>query len=351
MRNGPIRLTIFPVTERGFQLAQKLTDKFNGAKIHEPVHLKNGGLKKLVKVAFRQSSAIFFISASGIAIRAVAPFLKGKAVDPAVILMDEGARFVVSLLSGHLGGANKLTKEIAQFYKAAPVITTATDVMGLPCAEDIAESIVSKIENIGKIKPVNSAILKNERIAVIDKDSGRLDRLKREFGENTSFSFHKSLPKKTDVFSGFILVSSSLDKLPPEIENKTLVLRPPEFVVGLGCNRGVRVKEVAEAFSIALDEAGIPPLCVRNLASIDIKSNEQGLLKFAKKKGLEIRFFSSTELRKIKKLPSGVSELVLEKTGVGGVCEPAALLCSGAKKIWLKKRRIGRVTVAAAKVP
>jgi cobalt-precorrin 5A hydrolase len=121
-------------------------------------------------------------------------------------------------------------------------------------------------------------------------------------------------------------------------------------VIGIGCDRGVTRKEVEIAYSSVLEKWGLSPLSVRNIASIDVKRNEIGLLRFAEKNNLKIEFYSKDELAEMP-LPSGFSSFVMGKVGVGGVCEPAALKSAGTKKIWIKKQKIGRVTIAAAKVP
>src|SRR3989337_1327794 len=117
--------------------------------------------------------------ASGIVVRSIAPFLKNKAEDPAVVVVDEKGRYVISLLSGHLGGANKLAEDIAKIIGAKPVITTATDVNNLPCIEDIAEKFHLAIEDVKKIKVVNSAIVNGRNAVIVDENIKRLSAIKK----------------------------------------------------------------------------------------------------------------------------------------------------------------------------
>lgn len=349
-------ISLFPVTENGYSLALKLKKKLAGVTVCKPGELRGGRLFRKVKEAFGASDALVFVCASGIAVRAVSPLLKGKHVDPAVIVMDEKGGFVISLLSGHLGGANRLAGKIASLIGATPVITTATDVMGLPCVEDIAERFSLSIEDVKKIKVVNSAIVKRTGAAggaavlVVDEDPARLAAVKKAFGKTPVFGFKKRLPDDLEGFRACVLITSLTGKK-NAASGRIMALRPKEFVAGVGCKRGVRAGEVEEALNEALKKAGVSPLSVRNLATIDIKKDEKGLLLFAKRARLSVEFFSSSELNGIKRLPSGSSRVVMEKTGAGGVCEPAALLSSGAKRIWLKKIKTERVTVALARVP
>ncbi|MFQ5736680.1 MAG: cobalt-precorrin 5A hydrolase [Thermodesulfobacteriota bacterium] len=339
-------LVVLPVTERGSRLAGML-ERFGrpGVVAHTPAQLRRGGLKRVVKAAFESRTPLLFISASGIAVRSVAPYLKGKERDPAVLVMDEGGGFVVSLLSGHLGGANRLASELAAFFGATPVITTATDVAGIPCVEDLAQRFALRVENPRAIKRVNSALLKGERVLVIDPDLRRRREAGGPFGAH--FTFAARMPLNMKRFAAFVAVGSG--DVQQEIRAKALVLRPPEFVLGLGCRRGVTVEEVGAAVRKALKEAGIPPLSVRNIATIDIKSDEAGLTGFARGAGYPVEFYTAGELNRVSP-PSGRSRIVEEKTGAAGVSEPSALISSGARRLWLKKRIYGRVTVAAAKV-
>lgn len=335
-------LTVFPVTERGLALAGRLERKYRDIVIHRPSALKDGRLKNEVKAAFKKSRALLFISASGIAVRAIAPLLKGKHLDPAIVLMDEKARFVVSLLSGHMGGANRLTKELASFFKATPVITTATDISDLPSIEDICEKFALNIENPEAIKRINSAILEGEKVVIVDIDPRRRKRIKAAYRRH--FVLRAAYPK--DTRKAVAIISDKL--LRPAERRSALVLRPREFVVGIGCKKGVNKKEIEAAVRKTMDGAGVSLLSIRNLATIDIKRHEKGLLDYAGEARLPIDFYSAGELNRIKP-PSGASRFVKENTGAAGVCESAALLSSNGKRLWRRKKRLGKITIALAR--
>lgn len=344
-----VKITVFPITRRGYLLAQRLSGELEPMEIHHPSKLK-GSLTQKTGTAFKDSSAILFVSATGIAVRAIAPHLKGKHLDPAVVVADEAGRFVVSLVSGHLGGANRLAERIAAILGATPVITTATDVMGLPCVEDIARSFSCAIEDIRKIKRVNSAIVNGGKVVVVDKRPERLKAIKRAYGASKAFTFKRTLPEDVGPDRAVVLITSGTVEVPEGIRDKTLVLRPREFVVGIGCRRGVTAKEISAAFNEILDKAGVSKLSVRNLASIEMKKDEKGLLGFARRAGLAIEFFTPEELNSVRPA-SGGSKFVREKTGAVGVCEPAALFSVGARRVWIKKIKAGRVTAAMARAP
>ena len=342
-------LAIFALTKNGIVLGRRLSQKMGADLFANPKDFK-----KSVRNAFNKYDGLIFIMATGIVVRTIAPLLKNKSEAPAIVVMDEKGKYVISLLAGHLGGANELAKEIAKLTGAAPVITTATDVNNLPCIEDIAERFHLAIEDVKKIKAVNSAIVNGRPVAIVDADDKRLKAIKRDVGGRrgkVGFKFYKSISQakrfRADTYV-IITDNASLYRLQPFAS--TFILRPKNLVVGIGCDRGVTVKEVDDAYSSVLKKWDVSPLSVKNLASIDVKKNETGLLKFAKKYNLQVDFYSKHELAEMP-LPSGFSEFVMGKVGVGGVCEPAALKSAGTKKIWIKKQKVGRVTIAVARAP
>ncbi|MFQ5465250.1 MAG: cobalt-precorrin 5A hydrolase [Thermodesulfobacteriota bacterium] len=343
---GRRRVVIFAVTEGGERLAERIARGREGFEISRG----GGGLRARVEEAFGGADALVFISATGIAVRMIAPLLQGKDRDPAVVVIDETGRFCVSLLSGHLGGANDLARELARAIGAAPVITTATDALGLPSAEEVASAFDLAIENVAAIKAVNSAIIRGGPVVVVDAHPARRGAMKRAFSPSGVFRFRKDFPP-ADAARACVLVSSSAEPGAPEgFGPKTLIMRPREFVIGLGCRRGVSVGDVERACDQALACLKVSPLSIRNLATIDIKGDEEGMAGFARARGLEIVFYRAEELNTAA-APSGASKKVREVTGARAVAEPAALLSAGAKRLWMRKKVLGPVTVAVARVP
>ncbi len=341
-------IAVFPVTERGMALAERLLGLCGRVRVHAPADLRGGRMKGRVREAFRTGDALVFIGASGIAVRAVAPILKGKERDPAVVVMDERGRFAVSLLSGHLGGANRLAREVAALTGAEPVVTTATDVNDLPCIEDLALGFNLAIENHGAIKALNTAILRGGPVFVIDSNRERLRAMQGSMDKRVKgvFFFRRTPPASAKAGAAAIITPRLKVALPAGLRPRALILRPREFVVGIGCRRGVGAAEIKRAVDRALRERGMSPLAIRNLATIDLKASEEGLVEFAGSRGLGVDFFTAGELdkRAIRK-----SAFVMAATGARAVSEPAALLSSGAKRLWMKKKKSPRVTVAVAR--
>src|SRR3990167_2187354 len=181
-------LAIFALTKNGIVLGRRLSQKMGADLFANPKDFK-----KSVKYAFEKYDGLIFIMATGIVVRTIAPLLKNKAEDPAVVVLDEKGKYVISLLSGHLGGANDLAKRIARLIGAKPVITTATDVNNLPCIEDIAERFNLAIEDFKKSKIVNSAIVNGRPVAFVDEDAKRREAIKGFVGSRVQgFKFYKS---------------------------------------------------------------------------------------------------------------------------------------------------------------
>ena len=340
---------VFALTERGLALAGKLAAALGPVEIFEPSSLVKGGLKKEASRAFRRAGALVFISAAGIAIRCVAPLLKGKHLDPAIVVVDERGRFAISLLSGHMGGANRLAGIVAKATGATPDITTATDIWDLPSAEELAEGFSLVIEDPKKIKAVNSAILDSEKVFVIDASKARRAEVKRRF--KGVFTCRRTLPKKLGPKEACVLVSSRIDEpVPSAFAERTLVLRPREIIAGVGCGKGVPKALIKKALFESFAAAGLSPLSIKSFATIDIKKNERGLKALASEMGAPIEVYGAGELNRVK-YPSRPSNAVMKATGAHAVAEPCALLSSGAKKLCLKKTKIGHVTIAAALLP
>jgi cobalt-precorrin 5A hydrolase len=206
-----MKLRLFPVTERGYGLARKIRKGFKEAVVYRPSELRQGGLGKRVKEAFEDSmrgdGGLVFVSAVAVSVRTIAPFLRGKHTDPPVVVVDELGRFAISVVSGHQGGANELTRIVAGLIGATPVITTATDLHGLPCIEEIAKSFSLEIEDVKRIKHINSAILRGARVVVVDRNTARLNAIKKGFGLKGVFRFQKSLPKRLKEDTPLVVIS------------------------------------------------------------------------------------------------------------------------------------------------
>ena len=292
-----MRIAILSVTERGAELANNITTTLDGC-----ISFVKGRdferLREVVDDNFSKFDALIFITAAGIAVRMIAPHIVSKLNDPAVLVIDERGQHVISLLSGHVGGANDLTLHIAGIIGAEPIITTATDVENKVAVDSFAYKIGLKPEPKEAIKVINSAILKGEPVFVTAGDT-------------------------------------------------VLNLTPLRLILGIGCKRGTSKEKILSAVEESCRRIDQPLERISLIASVDIKSNEGGLLKFAASIKRDIIFFNVDELRKtIDRYNLTESPFVKDTIGVGNICEAAALSCVERGKFALTKTKFDGVTVA-----
>ncbi len=310
-------------TDCGMALGERLRAARPGVEL---TRCPRGGLARWVEERFEKYEALVFIGAVGIAVRAVAPHVRAKTRDPAVVVIDETGTFSIPILSGHLGGANALATELARELGALPVVTTATDRHGLFAVDDWARRQGLRVVNPHRIKWVSARILAGETL--------RLKSLYPISGSPPA----QVLPADEEYD---ILVSHR-----SRGRTEALRLVPPCVTAGIGCRRGTPEAAVTAAVDEALRKSGCHPAALAGAASIDLKSDEPGLLAFCEKRGLKLRTFTAEELAAV---PGNFSSsaFVRSTTGVDNVCERAAVLACGGRLI-SRKEVMNGVTVALA---
>jgi cobalt-precorrin 5A hydrolase len=276
--------------------------------------------------------------ATGIVVRTLADLLRHKSVDPAVVVMDETGRHAISLLSGHLGGANDLTRRIAALTGADPVITTATDLKGVPAIDMIAVERNLTIENHDAIRVVSAALLRQETIALHDP----LGCLRDALPEGTISPIDGAAGRP--AAGPTVWVDDIRIDLPPEV----LILRPASLFVGLGCNRGTPAREIRELVAAVLARHDLAPRSLAGLASVDLKADEAGLRQVADDWGLPLEFYPRDQLARVTGIPNP-SATVQKHIGIPSVCEAAALLAAGRGRLIVPKHTTRNVTVAVAR--
>lgn len=343
-----MKSAVVAITKDGVKLGKKIAQCLPHA---EFVRLKKDLSSEAARF-FKKYDALVFIMATGIVVRLIAPLIKDKRSDPAVVVLDEQGRYVISLLSGHIGGANELAKEIARITGGQAVITTASDVQGKLAVDTLAGMLKCEIEDFTKAKEVTAAIVNGGRVGLYAYSG--LDKIKKKIdGIEHGLEFFDSIEDLARAgLDGAMLVTPHLPpkRMIARLPNAAF-LRPRVLAVGVGCNRNTPADEIEALFFETLGEASLSPLSVKALASVEEKRDEKGLLEFAKKHGYKIRFISKERLLK-GKTPSGQSETVFRNMGVYGVCEPAALIASGAKALAkaliVPKRKSKNATMAVA---
>ncbi len=330
-----MKIGLVAFTDRGMELGRRLAQ---GLEAQGELCVLDRGGKGGVSLAhwtdahFLHSQALIYIGAAGIAVRAVAPWVKSKMTDPAVLCCDENGRYVIPLLSGHVGGANDLARRAAALCGGQAVVTTATDGRGLFAADSWAKKRGMAILNPEAVKTVSARLL-----------AGKSVLLRSDFPLRGSLPQGLSLAPEGECH---LLISDRVveqtDGLSP------LVLAPPSLSVGIGCRRGVSAEQIEAAFLGAFAQAGLAPQSAAWVGSVDLKAQEPGLLAFCSARGLEPRFYSPEELARVEGSQAS-SDFVQTIVGVDNVCERAAL-AQGGRLVLGKQVREG-VTVAIARRP
>nr|MCR4807280.1 hypothetical protein [Lachnospiraceae bacterium] len=164
-----MNIAIFAVSKQGRELAYKIQKSDTLAQSRCVTFFDKEGLAKNVEREFLQADALIFICAAGIAVRMIAPYIEHKSKDPAVLVIDEGSNFCIPILSGHLGGANELARNLAGELDMIPVITTASDLAGLTAVDMFAGKYGLSISDFNKAKELTVALLEGEKIGVINE--------------------------------------------------------------------------------------------------------------------------------------------------------------------------------------
>ena len=333
------RMGIASFTQRGGELAKRLGRLFQGEYELLFYEKKNNSLKEWCRNCFLEGEALIFVGACGIAVRTIAPFLQDKTRDPAVLVLDEAGQYVISLVSGHIGGANRLAMRIGEALGAQPVITTATDVNGKFAADVFARENGLEISSMKAAKEVSAAVLKGKRVYVFcdGKTEGELPRELTWWQERSGEAAGEE--------DALIWISPFL---PPPFPGTVLHLIPRAAVLGLGCRKGREAKQIQKTAQQAARLAALSWKSLGRAASVDLKREEPGILEFCEKNGLPYETYSAEALASVPGAFSP-SSFVKEITGIENVCERAALAAAGERaRLVQKKYAENGVTAALA---
>ncbi|WP_181444646.1 cobalt-precorrin 5A hydrolase [Bacillus sp. 03113] len=353
---------VVAITKHGVDIARKLGHSFQNSDVYYMskfekgdedtlgIQMFTGSVRLLLPSLFEAYDGIIIIISLGAVVRMIAPLLKDKKVDPAVVVIDDKAEHVISVLSGHIGGANELTREVAAALHARPVITTASDVQKTIPVDLFGKRFGWVWESAEKLTPVSAAVVNEEKIAVI-----------QESGEKEWWHYDRPLPENIKVYSS---ISEAIEEKPAAAlvvthrkltteENQILengvLYRPKVIALGIGCNRGTSKEEIESVIYQTLEELNFSIKSVKALCTIDLKKDEIGLIEVANQYGWEFVYYSPDQLNAVN--IEKPSDTVYKYTGAYGVSEPASLLYSWAKKLELVKKKSGNVTISVAIIP
>ncbi|PWC13429.1 cobalt-precorrin 5A hydrolase [Brenneria corticis] len=337
----PESIALFCLTPGGVRLARRIRAQvsltcFTSEKLLEPGFIAfDGSFADTLRAAFQRYAALVVIGATGIAVRAIAPLLNDKLTDPAVVVIDERGQHVISLLSGHVGGANALTRHLADLLGAEAVITTATDVNQLAALDTLAAELEAELADFrAAVKTVNQMLVSGRRVGLWWDEP--------LLGERSRCDVRGFIPvARIDAPPPLdALVCVTLRDRLPELPLPVFKLVPRRVVAGIGCRRNTALQTLEELLSRQLAENRLDPLALRAIGSVDIKRDEPALQQLAQRRGVPFTLFGVDALRPHeRRFPA--SEFVRRTLGVGSVSQPVAWLMSGGNLIGPTLRRQG----------
>ena len=330
-----MKIAIIVVSSSGYELAKKISEKLEEDPTIFKVDIFQKNVKNTLKQIFSKYEMILGIMATGIMVRNLCKFEKNKFVDPGVLVMDDLGSNVISLLSGHIGGSNAFATKISKLTNANAVITTSTDVHGKIGIDELARQYLLGIQGSEKIKIINSAIIENKNVNL-------------------------SIPPKFKFLKGYSIINNTYsfsenskdDLIKASTGSDSLELKPKKFVIGIGSKKGVSKIKVDLAVKNALNYLNIPIERIDSISTAEMKKYEQGITDFALEHDIPLEIIPHHVLKDFKSNEYDDSPFVKEIFGVGGVCQPCALISAGENShLILKKIAFNGVTVAAAISP
>ncbi len=348
------------ITKHGTELVRKLhthmpeidvyyMKKFaKGDEEEKGFTLFEGSVKHQFPDMFKRYDGMIMVISLGAVIRMISPLLVDKKTDPAVVVIDDKGEFAISVISGHLGGANALTKKVAETLQATPVITTASDVQQTIPVDIFGKSFGWVPEDFTHVVEASAAVVNEEPVIIV-----------QESGETDWWAYDKPLPsnlkvihdwdevKNTNANAALVITHRHLsEKEKQMLPTATIVYRPKVIHLGIGCNRGTSAEEIENAILTTLEKLSLSPLSVKAIASIDLKKDEEGLLQVCEKYEWDFRYYAP---EKLNTMPiKNPSDVVYKYTGAYGVSEPAAMISSGNEELLLEKEKSGNVTISIA---
>jgi cobalt-precorrin 5A hydrolase len=351
-----MKLAIIAITNNGAILAQRLANVLD---TQSDIFVKAGrnplgvgqvyqSLSSLVADIFGQYDGLVFIMATGIVVRVIAPYIQDKRVDPAVVVMDDAGEYAISLLSGHIGGANELTEVISDAIGAKPVITTATDVAHKPAPDVLAVKLDLEIEPFNQLKHINAAIANGDKVVYfLDHLLYNQARYRKIAAAMQIKLYDMADLSAIENYDAAVLITNRV--MP--VAKPHLFLRPVPLAVGIGCRRGASSAEILAALHGACKKIGRNMDSIMAIGSTVVKQDEIGLLAAAEQLAVPLEFFTNEQLEQcIVNNELEISSFVREQIGVGNVCEAAALLVGRTNKLVVPKTKYKQVTVAIAVV-
>ncbi|MDF2421667.1 MAG: cobalamin biosynthesis protein [Nitrosopumilus sp.] len=346
------KTVVLAITKNGIKIGEELKKIFPDWGIFAPLKLSNENTEivwysepttdKIVEL-FKNNNALVCLFSLGAVIRLIAPHLKDKKTDPAVIVIDDKTNFVISVLSGHIGGANELTEEIAEKLGALPVITTAADVNKTIAVDLVGREFNWKIDDDSTVTKISAHMVNEEPIGVL-----------QEAGER---NWYKNLPKNVLIYEKMDDLKKSNSKahliisdkiIDDEISNESVIYRPPSLVIGIGLHWDTTKETIREGIDHCLEKFKLSSKSIAKLVSIKKPQDVQGLIDLGEEMGIPVEYVDREDLAEIS--APNPSETVKAFEGTASVSEAAAIKVSGGKLIVEKQKFPPNLTIAIARI-
>jgi len=344
-----MKIAIVTINNPSYESALKLLPYLDGNECHIFNKVKDGEnfhifkkLDDILPTAWEKFDAIICLLAMGAVVRKIAPFLKNKSTDPAVLVMTLDLKRVVPLLSGHLGGANELADSLSsKIDGCVNFVTTASDQIDVFAFDMFAKKYGYEISNLKSLAEVANTIINNKQVQVVTYPA-IIDEIK-SFAGYREQHFKFVMP---DDFKSLDDTLPTVYIVPQKLRCSSLQIHPKNIVLGLGMNRGTSKEEISNSVKRFCFEHSLEFENISKLASFSAKSDEVGLLEYAKDMCLDIEFFNEEDINSLTQnfSPSQATKFF----NIKGVAEPASLLASEHKTLFLSKRIYGNVTVASS---
>lgn len=346
------KVSVLAITKNGIKIGIELKKHFPNWEIFAPskfsdsnkeiVWYSDSTSEKIVEL-FKNNDAIICLFSLGAVIRLIAPYLKDKKTDPAVIVIDDKTSFVISVLSGHLGGANELTQTIAQKLNATPVITTAADVNKTIAVDLVGRELGWKIEDDSTVTKISAFMVNEEKIGIF-QDAGKRNWMK-EFPKNVKIYQSLEEMEKSDS-KGFLIISDKV--LEGDFLKNSVVYRPPSLVVGIGLHWDTSKENIKEGLDLCLQKFKLSEKSISKLVSIKKPEDVKGLVDIGKEMRITVEYVNREDLADIS--TPNPSDTVKAFEGTASVSEAAAIKVSGGKLIVEKQKFPPNLTIAIARI-
>lgn len=323
---------IISVNKQGDKIADKIIKYYENLSkdiiFFSKSYDESFSLKDVTRKLWFDREVIIFIGSTGIAVRAIAPLIEHKSKDPAIVVVDVNNLYSISLLSGHLGGANDYAREISEVLKNKAIITTATDNLDIEAPDLIAKKNDLIIDDFNSIKFISSALINKEKVYF--KDDNSLLNTPRGY-------------IKTDEFKENLLWVTNKAYVKEFNKKNSLKLIRKNIVLGIGCRKNIDSKKLISFVLSVLKEKNIDERAILKVASIEIKKDEQGIIDLSNRLNAEFVTFSKEEIKLVENNFIG-SDFVEKSIGVRAVSEPSAFLLAGS--LILEKQAFEGMTIS-----